>query len=435
MDVCINLNGTLRAVLTMGVALACAGALRASDGPVQYTGPGSCSSSSCHGGVQPRTVTSVLQNEYSTWAVQDKHTHGFEVLSNDVGRRMGRILKLDPGTSPRCTACHALDITPAQKAATFDRNDGVGCENCHGPSSPWLGDHTRSDWNYQKSVQAGMYDTRDLIKRSEKCLSCHLGDPGKYVDHEMIAAGHPDLYFEQASFEAVMPRHWKDEKDKDPMSDVRTMATGQAVQLRENMRRIARDTARFWPEYAELDCFACHHSLTAPKDSWRQESGYPGRRAGNPPWNPSRYAVFQIVVNEIDRSAGQQLDAEVQRVMALVNDVNADKAQIARAATAASDVADQLARRLATAPIDQAMARRLLKSIAADSERIAGQGERTAEQTAMAIDSLYLANGSPGNAAQIRTAINGLFQLLQNPSAYQPTAFARQMKNVEAMLP
>src|SRR5947209_15106732 len=48
----------------------------------------------------------------------------------------------------------------------------------------------------------------------EKCLSCHLGDPDKYVDHEMIAAGHPDLYFEQASFEAVMPRHWKDRSEE-----------------------------------------------------------------------------------------------------------------------------------------------------------------------------------------------------------------------------
>jgi hypothetical protein len=213
------------------------------------------------------------------------------------------------------------------------------------------------------------------------------------------------------------------------------MATGQAVQLRENMRRIQRDTGRFWPEYAELDCFACHHSLTAPKDSWRQERGYTGRRAGNPPWNPSRYAVFQLVLNEVDRAGAQQMDTEVKRVMELVSDITADKAQIARAAGAAADVADGLAKRLVSAQIDKAMAIRLMKSIAADSERIAWQGERTAEQAAMAIDSLYIANGSPGNESQIRPAINGLFQLLQNPSAYQPDAFVRQMKNVEALLP
>ncbi len=55
-----------------------------------------------------------------------------------------------------------------------------------------------------------MVDTRDLVKRTEKCLSCHLGSEEKFVDHEMIAAGHPDLFFELDSFSAVMPRHWKE---------------------------------------------------------------------------------------------------------------------------------------------------------------------------------------------------------------------------------
>jgi hypothetical protein len=403
--------------------------------PAQYTGPGSCSSTSCHGGVQPRTQTTVLQNEYSTWTVQDKHARAFSALTGDIGKRMGRILRLEPETSSRCVTCHALDITQAQKASTFDRNDGVSCENCHGASSNWLGPHTTRGWSYEKSVQAGMYDTRDLIKRSERCLSCHLGDPEKYVDHEMIAAGHPDLYFEQASFEAVMPRHWKDAKDKDPFIDVRTMVTGQAVQLRENMRRIARDATRFWPEYAELDCFACHHNLTAAKDSWRQEAGYPGRRTGNPPWNPSRYAVFQVVLADVDRGSAQQLDSEVRRVMALVSDITADKVQIAQAANSAATVADGVARRLAGASFDQASAARILKRIAGDSERISSQGERAAEQAAMAIDSLYIAAGANRNETQIRAAINGLFQLLQNPSAYQPAPFARQMKSVDALLP
>jgi cytochrome c554/c'-like protein len=410
------------------------GGLRAADGPAQYTGPGSCSSSSCHGGVQPRNETSVLQNEYSTWAVQDKHTHALAVLGNDVAQRMGRILKLQPEKEPRCLACHSLDIDPSLKAATFDRNDGVSCENCHGPSSNWLGPHTTRGWSYEKSVGLGLYDTRDLIKRSEKCLSCHLGDPTKYVDHEMIAAGHPDLYFEQASFEAVMPRHWKDSKDTDPSIEVKTMVVGQAVQLRENMRRIARDATRFWPEYSELDCFACHHSLTAAKDSWRQERGYADRRAGNPPWNPSRYAVFQLVINEFDRAAAQQLDAEVKKVLALVSDVAADRNQIAQAAAGTADVADGLARRMMAANIDQAAARRLLKNIAADSDRIASQGERAAEQAAMAIDTLYIAT-APVENSQARTAINGLFQLLQNPSAYSPQPFALQMKKIEALLP
>jgi hypothetical protein len=107
---------------------------------------------------------------------------------------------------------------------------------------------------------------------------------------------------------------------------------------------------------------------------------------------------------------------------------------MARTATATADVADGMARRMVGANIDQATARRLLKNIAADSDRIASQGERAAEQAAMAIDTLYIAT-TPAENSQARTAINGLFQLLQNPSAYSPQPFALQMKRVEALLP
>jgi len=38
----------------------------------------------------------------------------------------------------------------------------------------------------------------------------------RFVDHEMIAAGHPDLFFELDSFSAVMPRHWKSPRESEP---------------------------------------------------------------------------------------------------------------------------------------------------------------------------------------------------------------------------
>ena len=289
--------------------------------PPKYTGPGSCSSPSCHGGVQPRADTSVEQNEYSTWVVRDKHAQAYAVLSNPIAQRMALILELPrPDTAPKCLACHALDVPADQRARTFDATDGVSCESCHGPASNWLGPHTTKGWTHEKSIEVGMYDTRNLVHQSEKCLSCHLGSREKFVDHEMIAAGHPDLYFELASFTAVMPRHWKEPLDKDPWMDVRALAAGQAVQLREQLKRVAREAQDgIWPEYAELDCFACHHSLTAAKDSWRQERGYPGRRPGNPPWNLSRYAVLRQLAKEVDPNTGQQLESGVNKLYGLVS--------------------------------------------------------------------------------------------------------------------
>src|ERR1700691_6237385 len=253
------------------------------DGAGKYTGPGSCASTSCHGSILPRTDNDVLQNEYSIWIVKDKHSKSYQALTGNIGERMAGILGLGKAeTAPRCLACHALNPLPAERSRTFDVSEGVSCESCHGPASGWLGPHTERDWTHQKSVELGMFDVRSVTKRTEKCLSCHLGSEDKFVDHEMIAAGHTDLFFELDSFSAVMPRHWKEPAEagpSDPWYEVRELTTGEAVQLRESMLRlVSRSRGKIWPESSEMQCYACHHSLTTPEQSWRQARGYPDRR-------------------------------------------------------------------------------------------------------------------------------------------------------------
>jgi hypothetical protein len=431
-------NG-LRFGIVLGMLLACARLPAAeSTEPSKYTGPGSCSSPSCHGGVQARDQTSVLQNEYSTWVVRDKHAHAFENLTNPVGTRIAKIMGLpSPDTAARCLACHALDVPADQRARTFDLTDGVGCENCHGPASAWLGPHTTRGWKYEKSIELGLYDTRDLVKRSEKCLTCHLGTPEKTVDHELIAAGHPDLYFELDSFMSVMPPHWK-EVDTDPWFAVRAMGVGQAVQLREQLKRVARESQNgIWPEYAELDCFACHHNLTAAKDSWRQDRGYAGRRPGNAPFNLSRYVVLNHVIQDADPVATRDLKAGIDQVYAGVTALNSNRLQVASEATSTSELAGRLATRLNAMKFDQPQTLRLLKSISGDGDGIAEQGERAAEQATMALDSLFIAytqNGKLANDAQIRAGINGLFRQLDDPSLYNGFKFAAAMKSLNALI-
>jgi len=423
-------------------------ALRAAEGnaPPQYNGPGACSSPACHGSVEPREPLSgdknpVLQNEYTTWVTRDKHAHAYTNLTNMVGTRIAKIMELpSPDKAPRCLACHALDLPEDQRARTFDVSDGVGCENCHGPASAWLGPHTQTGWDYQQSLQLGMYNTRDLVKRSEKCLTCHLGTPDKTVDHELIAAGHPDLYFELNSFMAVMPAHWKEkEAEMDPWFGVRVMAVGQAVQLREQLRRVARESQNgIWPEYAELDCFACHHNLVAAKDSWRQERGYPDRRPGNAPFNLSRYVVLRHVVQDSDPGAMTDLKAGVDRVYTDVTRLNSNRLEVSSEASAAAELADRLAPRLNSMKFDQAQTMRLLKSISGDADDISQQGERPAEQATMALDALYFAytkNDKLANDGQIREAIKALFRQLDDPSAYDGFKFAMAMKSLNALFP
>jgi hypothetical protein len=415
------------------------------DSSGKYTGPGSCASTSCHGSITPRMENDVLQNEYSTWIVKDKHAQSYKALTGNVGERMAGILGLGKAeTAPRCLACHALNPPPTERSRTFDVSEGVSCESCHGPASGWLGPHTERDWTHQKSLALGMVDTRDLAKRTEKCLSCHLGNEEKFVDHEMIAAGHPDLFFELDSFSAVMPRHWKEPGEPgeppqtDPWYDVRELTTGQAVQLRESMVRLAsRSRGKVWPEYSEMQCYACHHSLTPPEQSWRQARGYPDRRPGDPPWNASRYAVFRDVVHQLDSEDAGQLDAQITQLTQLMSQLNPDRDAVASAANNSARLADALVAKINSAAYDPASTLRLLQKISADADDIAGQGEQSAAQAAMAMQSLFVAydrDAKLQNSAEVRAAISALFQQLENPSAYDPARFARQMQQVNALL-
>ena len=414
----------------------------------KYNGPGSCAASSCHGSVQPKNLTPIRQDEYSIWIAQDKHAKAFAALSNPVSLRMGKILdtkcaagnSCPPSQAPKCLACHALFVPPEQRAQTFEMDDGVSCESCHGPASGWLGPHTVKDWPHEKSVELGMYDTRNLIKRSEKCLSCHLGTADKFVDHEMIAAGHPDLTFELSYYSFYMPPHWKTPEQNNAWRNVQAWGVGQAVQLRESLYRLARRAeGPNWPEYAELDCFACHHSLTAAADSWRLTTSeyYAGRRPGNPPWNEARVVVFRDLVEELHPDTGKRLNDQLMKLAGLMNQLNGNRTEIAATARSAAVVAGELAVQLDSQPYDPARTLRLMRRIAADSKTIAAEGERPAEQATMALDDLLRAyqQNSGDNMPAARASLDSLIQLVQqNPSGYSAPRFAAQMQKVSEAL-
>ncbi len=387
--------------------------------------------------------------------MKDKHSRAYQALTGEVGERLARILKLGAKAenSPKCLACHALFAAPAEQGRKFEISEGISCENCHGPASAWLGPHTTRDWAHEKSVAAGMSDTRNVVHRAEKCLQCHLGTKEKVVDHEMIAAGHPDLYFELDSFSAVMPRHWKQPRESapgEPAEDanwvgVRDWSVGQAVQLRAAMERLARrananESAgenNIWPEYSELSCIACHHSLGPAQNSWRQEHGYPGRRPGDPPWNASRYLVFRVLAKQIDAGAAQELDARFAAVAGEMSKPNPDRSVVLAAANSAAPVAQQFAERLSTMAYGPGVALRAMQGITLDAESVSLGDERTAEQAAMALDALYIAYSkqvNPSHASEVRAAINGLFQQLENPSAYNADQFAAALKRIHDLL-
>ncbi len=395
----------------------------------QYRGAGGCSGSACHGRTSPapEKESRVLSNEYAVWSVKDKHSNAYKVLGNDRSKRMAAILKLGaPESAPKCRACHAV---PSE--ARFV-SDGVGCEACHGPAEKWLGPHSVAGQTHAANVALGLYDTKDVTLRAKKCLECHLGTGDKVVDHELIAAGHPDLVFELDTFSAAQPVHWREPKPQagNSLPRVREWAVGQAVALAEGMRLLAARAASSWPEFAELECYQCHHDLRA--ESWRIQRGYAGRKAGSLQANLARQEVLRVLVAQAAKEQAGAVDGALRQVGNLIASRLGDGAAIAQAARATAQQGDTLAARFAKQDFDAASARAIVKALAADAARVAGSGVQSAEQATMALDALGAA-GWPANQG-FQAAISKLYDYLEHPSTYQPGEFAAQFRKTAGLL-
>lgn len=402
--------------------LACAASL-AGQQP-RYIGAGGCSSSNCHGSTSPAPEKSsrILTTEYATWAVQDKHVNAAKALETERSQRMGEILGIgNPSVAKRCTGCHVAGSPEAS------RSDGVACEACHGPAEKWLGSHTQPN-SHAASVSQGMIDTKNLAIRAKTCLECHLGGGERVVDHEMIAAGHPDLPFELDTFSWAQPSHHRDPQPSagNSLPRVRVWAVGQTVRLAEGMRQLAMRAETAWPDFATLECSQCHHDLRL--DSWRIQRGYPGRRPGALQVNPSQTEVVRVLAAQAAPERRAALEASLEKLASLVAGHLNDTAAIAPAARAVAQQADALTAQMKQVDFTPEIARGLIRALTADIGRISGQGVYAAEQAAMSLDSLSAAVSH--NDPKIQQAMGELYTYLEHPSAYNGRDFASLFRQV-----
>jgi len=411
------MRGTIPAALALWCGTAAAQAPR-------FIGAGGCASSNCHGATAaaPEKDSRILGNEYTLWSVSDKHSRAFKVLEEPRSRRMAELLQIaDPRADRRCTSCHGVG-SPEKTLS-----DGVACEACHGPAEKWLGPHTQPN-SHAASLAAGMIDTKNLQARARGCLECHLGTADKVVDHEVIAAGHPDLAFELDTFTAAQPIHHREPKPAsgNTLPRVRAWAVGQAVALGEGMRLLASRAAKSWPEFAELECYQCHHDLRA--ESWRIRRGYAGRKPGSLQVNTARIEVARLLAGQAAADQRPALDGALRQVRTLVTTRLADSAGIAEAARAAARHADALAARVDQRDFTAADARALVKALTAEIDRLAGAGVHSAEQAVMSLDALTAAY----LGAKLESAVARLYDYLEHPSTYNPGEFAAMFRKTAA---
>jgi hypothetical protein len=149
----------------------------------------------------------------------------------------------------------------------------------------------------------------DALALSQTCVGCHVGSGPvsgfsgvRDVNHDLIAAGHPRLNFEFAAFLANIPPHWNvEKKSRTPKAVAHTWAVGQAVTAKAALELLVyraeqaelRPPRAAWPEFAEYDCFACHHDLQGK--SWRQERASAQRRLGSLSWSGWYYAMPRML--------------------------------------------------------------------------------------------------------------------------------------------
>jgi hypothetical protein len=330
----------------------------------QYKGADYCSG--CHSPSADNKLPRdwVTLDEFPTWEKHDKHRHAYEALACPRAKQIERLMGM-PADKPatkdeRCLACHALDLSHGEQGKLLgesgaDRREaaiaqGVSCEVCHGASSRWFAMHAEpAEWRDRAADRRsgklydefGMTNLRDPIKRTELCLSCHLGDisAGKFVTHEMFAAGHPPLpAFEIETFMERMPRHWRLDSERKATAAAETDAKKRAaaekllelngyqpfarsqatllqglVALRASMKLLAdqTDPARQaggdanphlgLAEFALYDCATCHHELKLPSE--RQSRGYFGAAPGRPPLKYWSMPLAQLAASGYDSTA------------------------------------------------------------------------------------------------------------------------------------
>jgi hypothetical protein len=407
--------------------------------PALYVGPTACANSLCHGSPVRRRDYDVLQNEYYTWLNQDRHRRAFEALFDERSAVIASNLRLEtPAAEARlCLDCHALAPAPQLQARRLEVEDGVSCESCHGPASGWLEGHRAAGWTHADSVRAGMTDLRNLEVRAGLCLSCHLGAPGKSVDHDLIAAGHPELAFELDNYSAAMPAHWMPFRDKRERAGLRAShgarawAVGQVAAFREGLAQLARRArSERWPEFAELACTSCHHSLGGER--WRR-ARYTDR-PGLPRWSPAHWAVLRHLVAAYAPEARAGLDAEVDRLARQTVRFATPTAEVAATAERAGRALAPVAARVDAAAWDRAQVRRLLLAVAGDSEYLAGADFHAAEQVYLAAHALVaeLIAADPGVVASGLTAtLERMYQDLRDVEGFDRGRFLGHLAELE----
>ena len=377
----------------------------------KFNGSPTCSSEKCHGADKATERPDFWGNEYTLWHGRlDPHHLAYRTLISAKSKEMAAKLRIGPANkSERCLHCHSTVAAGPTgqdlQGRDYSSAEGVSCDACHGPSEKYLEPHAQQGWiarqrtamSYADLLKStGLYDTKPVIARAERCTGCHLT-----TDADLVAAGHPQPVFELYHFSQSYPdRHWR---DAGGAFASQVWLDGQVIELREVVLRLARLSAAAPVAPAEL------------KRSFDRAAAH--------------YSVLQAVLSKT-AGAGPELaslKSDFTKLAAAVS--GGDTATFAGLAAAVAQDADRLQPVVAKISLDASTAASLLPALA-DLPIAADLGEEGAQQQGYAIEVLAKIAGAPAITAALAPFV------AKKPSEPPtPSEFAKVLQDVRSKIP
>ena len=305
-------------------------------------GAASCATSSCHGG--PRAGVSSADapcgSEYPLWLESDPHAQSWKTLSSDASvqiltklgiLRDGNIANIE--AYQNCLACHNTDRKIGIDQLSPRIAEGVGCESCHGPSESWYDRHYQGpDSTKNATAILGLTDSGPLIQRAKICSMCHVGSKDRDMNHDIIAAGHPALYFDMAVYHEAYPKHWRDKDQNEPNFRSQLWLAGKIAMVDSELELLESRACKSlpvstWPELSNYQCSSCHVTLGGiPKPIHLMDSDLVVvGRAPVRNWNLEGFAVL----SRTQVQSESELLALLNGLRALLQTPNPDSKQVA----------------------------------------------------------------------------------------------------------
>lgn len=156
---------TLAFVFMLAVSLTFAQSVATSgqDSIHKYIGVGKCKM--CHN-------TEKIGAQFKIWQ-SSKHAQAFADLASDTAKAVAKARGIDdPQKAPQCLRCHETGCgePAAMFEATFNPQDGVQCESCHGAGSDYW-KMTTMKGIYEKKLDGNQFGL--ILPNKEVCVKCH----------------------------------------------------------------------------------------------------------------------------------------------------------------------------------------------------------------------------------------------------------------------